>query len=201
MTTSLVADKIPIITLDRFLRQPETKPASEFIDGYIYQRPMPQGQHSRLQLKLCNRVNVVTEDAQIALALPELRFTFGDRSIVPDVAVFRWERLPINVEGEIENVFSIYPDWVIEILSPDQAPMRVISNILHCLKHGTEMGWLLFPKERSLLIFQRDRQPIEININCNGDEILLMPEFLENQLRLTANQIFDWLKLMNSNNS
>ena len=201
MTTSLVADKIPIITLDRFLRQPETKPASEFIDGYIYQRPMPQGQHSRLQLKLCNRVNVVTEDAQIALALPELRFTFGDRSIVPDVAVFRWERLPINMEGEIENVFSIYPDWVIEILSPDQAPMRVISNILHCLKHGTEMGWLLFPKERSLLIFQRDRQPIEININCNGDEILLMPEFLENQLRLTANQIFDWLKLMNSNNS
>ena len=196
MTTSLVADKIPIITLDRFLRQPETKPASEFIDGYIYQRPMPQGQHSRLQWKLCNRVNVVTEDAQIALALPELRFTFGDRSIVPDVAVFRWERLPINVEGEIENVFSIYPDWVIEILSPEQAPMRVISNILYCLKHGSEMGWLLFPKERSLLIFQRDRQPIEININCNGDEILLMPEFLENQLKLTANQIFNWLKIV-----
>lgn len=183
------------ITLDRFLQQPETQPASEFIDGYIYQKPMPQGQHSRLQLKLCNRVNTATEDAQIALALPELRCTFGDRSIVPDVAVFRWERLPINREGEIENVFSICPDWMIEILSPEQAPMRVISNILHCLKHGTEMGWLLFPKERSLLIFQRDRQPIEININSNGDEILLVPEFLENQLKLTANQIFNWLKL------
>jgi Uma2 family endonuclease len=120
---------------------------------------------------------------------------------VPDVAVFRWERLPINAEGEIENVFSICPDWVIEILSPDQAPMRVIGNILHCLKHGTEMGWLLFPKERSLLIFQRDRQPIEININSNGDETLLVPEFLENQLKLTANQIFDWLRLANSDRS
>jgi Uma2 family endonuclease len=115
---------------------------------------------------------------------------------VPDVAVFRWDRLPINGEGEIENVFSICPDWVIEILSPDQAPMRVLSNILHCLKHGTEMGWLLFPKERSLLIFQRDRQPIEININSNGDEILPMPDFLENHLKLTANQIFNWLKIV-----
>lgn len=52
---------------------------------------------------------------------------------MPDIAVFRWQRLPINTEGEIENVFSIYPDWVIEILSLEQAPMRVISNILHCL--------------------------------------------------------------------
>jgi Uma2 family endonuclease len=189
----LTTQDIPITTLDRFLQQPETKPANEFIDGYIYQKPMPQGQHSRLQLRLCNAVNIVAEEAQIALAFPELRCTFGSRSIVPDLAVFRWERLPINVEGEIENVFLICPDWVIEILSPDQAPMRVISNILHCLKQGTEIGWLLFPKERSLLLFQRDRQPIEITINSSGDEILLVPEFLESQLKLTANQIFNWL--------
>ncbi len=196
----LTTQDIPITTLDRFLQQPETKPANEFIDGYIYQKPMPQGQHSRLQLRLCNAVNIVAEEAQIALAFPELRCTFGSRSIVPDVAVFRWERLPINVEGEIENVFLICPDWVIEILSPDQAPMRVISNILHCLKQGTEIGWLLFPKERSLLLFQRDRQPIEITINSSGDEILLVPEFLESQLKLTANQIFNWLRLTNLNN-
>jgi Uma2 family endonuclease len=196
----LATHDIPIITLDRFLQQQETKPAYEFIDGYIYQKPMPQGQHSRLQLRLCNAVNIVAEEAPIALAFPELRCTFGSRSIVPDLAVFRWERLPINVEGEIENVFLICPDWVIEILSPDQAPMRVISNILHCLKQGTEIGWLLFPKERSLLLFQRDRQPIEITINSSGDEILLVPEFLESQLKLTANQIFNWLRLTNLNN-
>jgi Uma2 family endonuclease len=192
---TLATQTIPSITLDRFLTQPETKPASEYINGSIYQKPMPQGQHSRLQLKFCNTVNAVTEDKQIALALPELRCTFGGKSIVPDVAVFRWERLPINAEGEIENVFSIYPDWVIEILSPEQAPMRVISNILHCLKHGTEMGWLLFPKERSLLIFQRDRQPIEINSEINSAQKLLVPNFLEVELSLTVDQVFGWLKV------
>jgi Uma2 family endonuclease len=192
---TLATQTIPSITLDRFLTQPETKPASEYINGSVYQKPMPQGQHSRLQLKFCNTVNAVTEDKQIALALPELRCTFGGKSIVPDVAVFRWERLPINAEGEIENVFSIYPDWVIEILSPEQAPMRVISNILHCLKHGTEMGWLLFPKERSLIIFQRDRQPIEINSEINSAQKLLVPNFLEVELSLTVDQVFGWLKV------
>lgn len=192
---TLATQTIPSITLDRFLTQPETKPASEYSNGSVYQKPMPQGQHSRLQLKFCNTVNSVTEDKQIALALPELRCTFGGKSIVPDVAVFRWERLPINAEGEIENVFSIYPDWVIEILSPEQAPMRVISNILHCLKHGTEMGWLLFPKERSLLIFQRDRQPIEINSEINSAQKLLVPNFLEVELSLTVDQVFGWLKV------
>ncbi len=192
---TLATQTIPSITLERFLNQPETKPASEYINGSIYQKPMPQGQHSRLQLKFCNTVNAVTEDKQIALALPELRCTFGNRSIVPDVAVFQWERLPVNAEGEIENVFSIYPDWVIEILSPEQAPMRVIGNILHCLKHGTEMGWLLFPKERSLLIFQRDRQPIEINSEINAAQKLLVPNFLETELNLTVDQVFGWLKV------
>jgi Uma2 family endonuclease len=192
---TLATQNIPSITLDRFLSQPETKPASEYVDGSIYQKPVPQGQHSRLQLEFCNTVNAVTEDKQIALALPELRCTFGNRSIVPDVAVFRWERLPVNAEGEIENVFSTYPDWVIEILSPEQAPMRVIGNILHCLKHGTEMGWLLFPKERSLLIFQRDRQPIEINSEINAAQKLLVPSFLETELNLTVDQVFGWLKV------
>lgn len=58
------------ITLEEFLRLPETKPASEFIDGNVIQKPMPQGQHSRLQQKLVTAINMLTEEQQIALALP-----------------------------------------------------------------------------------------------------------------------------------
>lgn len=36
-------------SLEDFLQLPETKPASEYIDGRIYQKPMPQGEHSTLQ--------------------------------------------------------------------------------------------------------------------------------------------------------
>jgi Uma2 family endonuclease len=33
-------------SLEEFLQLPETQPACEYIDGQIYQKPMPQGKHS-----------------------------------------------------------------------------------------------------------------------------------------------------------
>jgi Uma2 family endonuclease len=40
------------LTLLEFLELPETKPASEYIDGAIIQKPVPQGKHSILQREL-----------------------------------------------------------------------------------------------------------------------------------------------------
>ena len=34
-----------LLTLEEFLELPETTPASEYIDGKIIQKPMPQGEH------------------------------------------------------------------------------------------------------------------------------------------------------------
>lgn len=67
------------ITLEEFLKLPETKPASEYINGEIIQKPMPKGKHSRLQLRLCNAINDVAEPRKTASAFPELRCSFGIR--------------------------------------------------------------------------------------------------------------------------
>lgn len=69
------------LTLTEFLQIPETKPASEFIDGDIIQKPMPQGKHSTLQIDLGSSVNQVLKNKRIARAYSELRCTFGGRSI------------------------------------------------------------------------------------------------------------------------
>lgn len=66
----------PKLSLEEFLQLPETEPASEFIDGAITQKPMPQGKPSRLRLKFCNAVNNVAENRQIAMAFPKLRCNF-----------------------------------------------------------------------------------------------------------------------------
>jgi Uma2 family endonuclease len=42
----MVQTQIRQITLEEFLALPDTKPASEYIDGEIIQKPMPQTQHS-----------------------------------------------------------------------------------------------------------------------------------------------------------
>lgn len=131
------------ITLEEFLKLPETKPASEYIDGRLIQKPMPQRKHSVIQGELLTAINAVVKKQRAACAFPELRCTFGGRSIVPDISVFTWDRIPVDNNGDIANVFSICPDWTIEILSPDQSSTKVTGNILHCLNNGRQGGLIV----------------------------------------------------------
>jgi Uma2 family endonuclease len=179
------------LTLEKFLKLPETKPASEYINGRIIQKPMPQGKHSIIQGELASTVNALVKPQRIAVAFPELRCTFGDRSIVPDVTVFAWDRIPVDENGDVANVFQAAPDWTIEILSPDQSQTKVTGNILHCLSHGSQMGWLVDPDERSLLVYPLGRQP---QLLQEPTQVLPVPNLVAN-LQLTVDELFGWLKL------
>jgi Uma2 family endonuclease len=179
------------LTLSEFLKLPETKPASEYINGQIIQKPMPQGKHSKLQGKLVTAIKEVVEVQRIALAFPELRCTFGGRSIVPDVAVFAWERIPLDQNGDVANVFKAAPDWTIEILSPDQSQTKVTGNILHCLKHGSRLGWLIDPAVRSVLVYPTGQQP---ELLQKVGDVLPVPDLVEG-LQLTVGDLFEWLRL------
>jgi Uma2 family endonuclease len=177
------------LSLEEFLKLPETEPASEYIDGQIIQKPMPQGEHSVIQGELVTSVNAVVKPLKIARAFPELRCTFGGRSIVPDVAVFTWERIPRNEKGGVANVFQAAPDWIIEILSPDQSATKVTKKILHSLKHNTQMGWLIVPDDQAIFVYQSNQQP---EVFDEPEEQLTVPSFAS-ELRLTVGHIFGWL--------
>jgi Uma2 family endonuclease len=184
MTISLAES----LTLEDFLKLPylDDSPAWEYLDGVAIQKPMPKTRHSILQKRLLAEVDSHTVDYT---ALPELRCTFGGRSIVPDVAVIAWNRINLNQAGEPEDDFTEAPDWTIEILSPDQKVNRVIDNILHCLKHGSKLGWMLDPDDYSVLMFTDQQEP-EV---CRGDHQLKVIAGV--QLTLTPQQIFAWLKV------
>jgi Uma2 family endonuclease len=182
------------LTLEEFLRLPETKPASEYVNGQILPKLMPQGKHSTLQGELVNGVNAITKPQKIAYAFPELRCTFGGRSIVPDVSVFAWERIPLDQNGDVMNSFAIAPDWTIEILSPEQSQTKVTDNILHCLNHGCQMGWLIDPDERSVLIYPAGQQP---QLLSDSATLLPGPTFA-NQWQITVGDLFAWLRLSKS---
>lgn len=177
------------LTLEEFLKLPETKPASEYIDGQIIQKPMPQGKHSTIQGEQVTAINAVLKPRRIARAFPELRCTFGGRSIVPDVSVFVWERIPRDENGEIANVFQLAPDWSIEILSPEQSQTKVTKNILHCLKYDTQMGWLIDPDEKTVFVYLPREQP---QVFDEPEQQLPIPSFAS-ELQLTIAELFSWL--------
>jgi len=186
----MVQTPIRQLTLAEFLALPDTKPASEYIDGEIIQKPMPQGQHSILQLELGMEINQALRRKGIATAFSELRCTFGSRAIVPDLTVFENDRIPSNINGDIENIFNISPDWTIEILSPSQSTTKVLKNINHCLANGTKMGWLIEPIDRSVLVLGGN--PI-FQIIDEPTAILPVPEFAA-AIQLTVEQLFSWIK-------
>ena len=186
----MVQTSLKPITLEDFLKLPETKPASEFIDGQMLQKPMPQGKHSTIQGDLVSAIDTLLKPERIARAYPELRCTFGDRSIVPDVAVFAWERIPRDDDGKVANVFALAPDWTIEILSPAQSQTKVVRNILHCLSNGTQMGWLIDPEEELVFVYLADRT---ISIYEEKDDLLPVPGFTAS-FQLTIGQLFRWLE-------
>lgn len=177
------------LTLAEFLQRPETKPASEYIDGHIIQKPMPKGKHSVIQGELVPAINGIVKRKRIARAFPELRCTFGGRSTVPDIAVFLSERIPRDESGEVADTFLAPPDWTIEILSPDQSQTRVTKNILHCLQHGTEVGWLIDPREQTVFVY-RPKQ--ELEVLDKPEQIIAVPSFA-NELELTIQDLFAWL--------
>nr|WP_088890181.1 Uma2 family endonuclease [Leptolyngbya ohadii] len=177
------------LTLEEFLQLPETKPTSEYIDGQIIQKPTPQGKHSSIQGELVPAINAVVKAARVGRAFPELRCTFGNRSIVPGITVFRTERIPRDTDGAVAHVFSIAPDWTIEILSPDQSQTKVTKNILYCLNYGTQMGWLIDPDEQTVLVYLLQQQPQAFDL---PDELLPVPDFAAN-LKLTVGNLFAWL--------
>lgn len=187
--TVMVRSLVPTLTLKAFLELPDTQPASEFINREIVQKPMPQGEHSLLQVGLCKAIDGASEPQRIAKAFSELRCTFGEAAIVPDISVFRWQRIPRTPSGRIANRFDIHPDWAIEILSPGQAQTQPLAKLLHCVEYGTELGWLLDPEAESILTISS-----ESRIKLYRDETHV-PVMSGLELDLSATEIFSWLSL------
>lgn len=182
-------------TLATFLNLPETKPASEFIDGKVTQKPMPPhfcgGKHSRLQTKLPNVLNDFLEPRKAGLAFTELRCSFGEAAIVPDIVVLRRSRIPLDETGDIADIVEVAPDLTVEILSPQQSSTRVIRKISHCIAHGSQLGWLIDPQERTVLVFRADSN---IEFLESAAARLPMPDVLDS-FELTVGNLFDWLQV------
>lgn len=182
-------------TLEDFLTLPETKPASEYFDGKITQKPMPQGEHSSIQVELAPAINAALKQQKIGAAYTELRCTFGGSSIVPDISVFVWDKIPRKENGRVENAFLLAPDWAIEILSPGQSTKKVNKKIFRCLEHGTAMAWLIDPSEDAVYVYLPDQHPAIYDlIDYTPETRLPVPGFAK-EFSLSIGALFAWLLL------
>jgi len=101
-----------------------------------------------------------------------------------------FDQIPLDESGDIiSSGINFAPLWVIEILSPNQSQTKVTGNILHCIKHGTKLGWLLDPSERSILVYQPNTLPDLLT----GKDRLPVLEGVN--LIITVEEVFAWLQI------
>ncbi len=176
------------LTLEQFLRLPETKPALEYLQGKVVQKVSPKTTHSVLQTRLVLRIAEHAIPQGLDLPYIELRCTFGGEAIVPDLCVFTKGRIPEDKHGQlVEDVF-LPPDLAIEILSPGQPVRNLGAKLSRCVLHGVRLAWLIQPKPRRVFVV-RPGQPIETLENggiLEGEDVL--PGF-----SLPLSELFGWL--------
>ncbi len=179
------------MTLEQFLKLPEQKPALEYApDGTVTQKMSPRGKHSAMQKALIELIERYGRRRRLAVALPELRTVFGGAAYVPDVAVYRWERVPRDALGEIANDFYDPPDVAFEIVSPEQRVTSLVRKCVWYVNNGVTVGVIVDPDDRSVLVLRRDQAPRI----CGGDDPIDLSDALPG-FELTAGQLFSRLRI------
>ncbi|MBI2911727.1 MAG: Uma2 family endonuclease [Chloroflexi bacterium] len=184
------------LALEEFLKLPEEEPALEFEEGLVSQKVSPKGKHGRLQLELGQRLEHAGHRGKVALAFTELRVTFGGRSYVPSVSVYRRERIPVDEAGEVANDFFEAPDIAVEIVSPEQSVNAQVRRCRWFVANGVRAALLVDPADHSVLLFRAGQPPQPLHdadVIEFGD---LLPGF-----RLGVGELFDSLKLAPSRGS
>ncbi|MBI3979304.1 MAG: Uma2 family endonuclease [Chloroflexi bacterium] len=151
--------------------------------GEGHPESVAERQHSALQYALCELVNRFALPRRLAWAFAELRTTFGGRSHVPDIAVYRWERIPRTPAGKLADDFIEPPDIVVEIVSPEQSVNALVRRCLWYVDHGVRAALLVDPQDESVLLFRADGRP---RVLRQADQIGLSDEIPGFQLTVQA---------------
>ena len=178
------------MTVEEFLELPEEKPYLELVDGEVVQKPVPQEEHGWLQSILAELFNGFGRRRKIAAALTELQGIYGRDVLLPDVAVYRWERLPRTAEGRLANVHGGPPDIAIEIVSPGQSVAQMIAKCRRYLANGVRIALVVDPQTESVTLLRPDRSVTTLRGGDRIDLDAILPGF-----ELTVRELFDTLRL------
>jgi Uma2 family endonuclease len=136
-------------------------------------------------------VNGFAVPRKLAAAFPETRSTYEKRSTVPDVSVYRWDRIPRDAEGVIQPDLLIPPDIAIEIASPGQSRRSLLTRCQWFVENGVEISLLVDSRDRSITRCRPGEPPRVYRGDERVDLDSVLPGF-----ELTPQALFDSLRLV-----
>lgn len=125
---------------------------AEVVDGELYLNPRPAGPHTAAATALGEELGPPFKRGRggpggwIILFEPELHL--GANILVPDLAGWRRERLPV-ISNQLPY-FELAPDWACEVLSVSTSKLDRTKKLPHYAQAGVRHVWLVDPIARVL---------------------------------------------------
>lgn len=162
-------------TYEDVLNAPENKVA-EILDGELVLSPRPAPRHSVASSRLGGILQPFDDGpggpgGWWMLDEPELHF--GEHVVVPDIAGWRRERMPVLPD---EAYFTLAPDWVCEVLSPSTNKYDRSRKLRIYAEAGVAHAWLVDPVERTLEVLRlKDGVWTIVGVCVDSDVVRIHP--------------------------
>ena len=131
---------------------------AQIIDGQLVLLPRPAKPHtlaaSALGAELFPPFHQGKRGPGGWIVLDEPELHFGEDILVPDLAGWRRERMPV-LSTDVPY-FTLAPDWACEVLSPRTATLDRAGKLPIYAREKVGHMWLVDPERRSLEVMRRE---------------------------------------------
>ena len=159
----------------------------EIIGGELHVSPRPATPHAHVASTLGMDIGSSFQRGRggpggwWVLDEPELHF--GDDVLVPDLAGWRREHMPVVPRAPF---IELAPDWVCEVISPSTAMLDRSAKLPIYARAGVGNAWLVDPDARTLEVFRRDGEHWLLVSTHAGEQQVRAEPFAAVQLELGA---------------
>jgi Uma2 family endonuclease len=141
-------------TYQDVLDAPDDKIA-EIVNGVLHLSSRPRFKHSSVAMSLSFELGPPFQRGRggpggwVFLFEPELHL--GEDIVVPDLAGWRHERLPVIEDVAFE---TLAPDWICEVLSRSTQAFDRVDKMASYAAAGVKHTWLVHPVRRTMEVFR-----------------------------------------------
>ncbi len=130
--------------------------------------------------RLNRKVGNFAEDQNLGHVVTEVLFRLDPEKTTmrrPDVAFVSFERWSQDQAIPAGNGWRVVPDLTVEIVSPTDIADEVMTKVFEYLAAGVSLVWVIYPRNRRVVIFNAANNCQVINPDGQLDGVDILPGF------------------------
>src|SRR5688500_6097875 len=150
---------------------------AEIIDGDLHLSPRPGAPHTAVAAALYDEIGPPFKRGRGGpggwIILPEPELHLGEDILVPDLAGWRRERMPMVPDAAY---FTVVPDWICEVLSFSTEKWDRADKLPRYAAAGVSFAWLVNPTRHTLEAYRlTDGLWVAVGLHEDGDRARIEP--------------------------